>query len=183
MLPRRRIFRPASSPRPWRGAVIVVALGLVGTALVGLPADLFGSAPRPEARRIPAAEIRVVDGETLRLRDRTVRLAGVDAPERGEPCLAPAGTSFDCGAAATEALVRLIGGLDLTCRMQGRDRGGREEAVCEAGGAELNLALVAGGWALAGGETLRGAEAMARRSGNGFWAAGTTAPEAWRRRP
>ncbi|WP_270936699.1 thermonuclease family protein [Falsiroseomonas oryzae] len=157
------------------------------TAIVtgyGLPTDLMGSAPRYQDWSALAAEVRVVDGDTLRLGDRTVRLAGIDAPERGQPCSDQAGRTFDCGAAAAEALSRLVNGRSVVCVVSGRDRFGRGLGQCTAAGAELNAGLVRAGWALSQGDdaTLLAAEVEARRAARGLWAGGFTRPEEWRRR-
>jgi endonuclease YncB( thermonuclease family) len=186
LIGRRRIFRPAPRRRRLPGALLILAAAGIGAALsgFGLPQDLLGSAP-PEAEwSALAAEVRVVDGDTLRLGDRTVRLAAVDAPERGQPCTDAARRTFDCGAAAAEALSRLVNGRSVICRVEGRDRFGRGLGTCRAGGAELNAGLVASGWALAYDEDpqMSSLEAEARRAGRGLWAGGFTRPEEWRRR-
>jgi endonuclease YncB( thermonuclease family) len=165
-------------------------LVIAGTALVavvsglGLPSNLMGSAPRQQDWSALAAEVRIVDGETLRLGDRTVRLAGINAPERGQGCADPQGRAFDCGAAAAEALSRLVNGRSVLCLVAGRDRFGRGLAQCTAGGAELNAGLVTAGWALAEGEDkpMQEREAEARRTARGLWAGGFTRPDEWRRR-
>lgn len=165
-------------------------MALAGLAIVaalsglGLPPELFGSAPREAEWAALGAEVRVVDGDTLRLGDRTLRLAAIDAPERGQRCTDAAGRWFDCGAAAAEALSRLVNGRSVVCRVEGRDRYGRGLGTCLAGGAELNAGLVASGWALASGDDARMAtvEAEARGAGRGLWAGGFTRPEEWRRR-
>ena len=116
--------------------------------------------------------------------DRMVRLAGVDAPERGLSCNDASGRWFDCGAAAAEALSRLVNNRSVVCLVAGRDRFGRGLAQCSAGGAELNAGLVASGWALAMADqpALAALEAEARRGARGLWAGGFTRPEEWRRR-
>ena len=151
---------------------------------VGLPTDLFGSAPRQQDWSALAAEVRVVDGDTLRLGDRTVRLARIGAPERGQGCADGAGRGFDCGAAAAEALSRLVNGRSVLCLVAGRDRFGRGLAQCTAGGVDLNAGLVRSGWALARDEDaeLKTLEAEARRAARGLWAGGFTRPEEWRQR-
>lgn len=151
---------------------------------VGLPPDLMGSAPRQQDWSAPAAEVRVVDGDTLRLGDRTVRLAHIDAPERGQSCNDAAGRWFDCGAAAAEALSRLVNGRSVVCLVSGHDRFGRGLGACNAGGVELNAGLVAAGWALAASTdpAIQALEAEARRAARGLWAGGFTRPEEWRRR-
>jgi endonuclease YncB( thermonuclease family) len=183
---RRRIFRPAPSPHRWRTPLLVLGVTLLAAMLsgLGLPTNLMGSAPREQDWSALAPEVRVVDGETLRLGDRTLRLAQVDAPERGQGCGDAAGAAFDCGAAAAEALSRLINGRSVVCLVSGRDRFGRGLGVCRAGAVDLNAGLVGAGWALAAGEDaeLRASEAEARRAARGLWAAGFTRPEEWRRR-
>ena len=185
MLQRRRIFRPAPSPRRLRGVLAAIGLASVGTLLIalGLPSNLFGSAPREQSWSGTAAEVTVLDGETLRLGDRTLRLKGLDAPERGEMCRSPTGQSVDCAAAAAAELSRLVRGRALTCEVQGRDSFGRGLGRCDAGGTNVNQALIAAGFAIAG-PGIRGslvtAEQEARAAGRGLWSAG--APESWRNR-
>ncbi len=179
---RRRIFKPAPSPRRW-GTFAVAGIALVGAVVIAtaVPGDLFGSAPRNQSWQAAAEDVRVVDGDTLRLGDRMLRLYAVDAPERGQACP----QARDCGAAAAEALARLVNGRDVECRLQGRDRLGRALGVCRANGVELNASLVASGWAVADATAMPALgplEATAREAGRGLWSGGNT-PEAWRRRP
>ncbi len=161
------------------GALIVGAL-----SGIGLPSDLMGSAPREQDWSALAAEVRIVDGDTLRLGDRTLRLAAIDAPERGQSCADGAGLGFDCGAAAAEALSRLVNGRSVLCTVRGRDRFGRGLGTCTAGGVELNGGLVAAGWALAYGDdpAMLALEAGARLAGRGLWAGSFSRPDEWRRR-
>lgn len=184
MRQRRRIFRPASSRPPWRTLLVAVAGLLTVGAMsgIGLPSALLGSPPREQDWSALAAEVRVVDGDTLRLGDRMLRLAGVDAPDRGQACADAAGRWFDCGAASAEALSRLVNGRSVVCRVQGHDRFGRGLGTCRAAGAELNAGLVSSGWALAEDDEMGVLEAAARAAGRGLWASGFSRPEAWRRR-
>lgn len=163
--------------------VLVTLCVLLGSG-IGLPPDLMGSAPREQDWSALGPEVRVVDGDTLRLGDRTVRLARIDAPERGQACADAAGRAFDCGAAAAEALSRLVDGRSVLCIVSGRDRFGRGLGQCSAGGAPLNAGLVAAGWALAEPDDapLRLAEAEARQAARGLWANGFARPDEWRRR-
>ncbi|MFC3125732.1 thermonuclease family protein [Pseudoroseomonas globiformis] len=185
----RRLFRSAASSRRtsrrWSGAVLGLGAALLALLLVtiGLPANLLGSAPREQAWSAAAETVRVVDGETLRLGDRTLRLAGLITPERGQTCSTEVGVGFDCGAAAAQALSRLVQGRDMECRVQGRDHFGRALALCEAGDRDVNLAMAATGWALAGPEAvpeIRLAEGAARAAARGLWSYPAGAPAAWR---
>jgi endonuclease YncB( thermonuclease family) len=151
--------------------------------VVGLPGNLLGSAPRDQAWMASPAEVTVVDGETLRLGDRTLRLKGIAAPQRGETCRGGDGRGFDCGNAAAEALSRLLAGRAVACRVQDRDAFGRGLGRCDAEGVDLNGALVAAGFAVAssaGRGSLASAEQEARAAGRGLWASGQ--PEGWRLR-
>lgn len=188
----RRIFRPApTDPRRW--GPFAAGLGAAVTAAVlamAMPGDLLGSAPEEQSWRAPAAEVRVLDGDTLRLGDRVLRLHALEVPERGRAiCRGAGGGPQDCAAAAADLLARLVAERDVECRLRGRDRHGRALGICRAvgggDGVELNASLVAAGWALADSAALPAlgpAEAAARQGGRGLWAAGVTPAEAWRRR-
>lgn len=182
---RRRIFRPARPAFRWgRAAILGGGAGIAAFLLgLGLPAELMGSAPRNPEWRAAAADVRVLDGDTLRLGDRTLRLYGLDAPERGQQCVNAAGQIYDCGAAAAAALAQLVADRTVTCRLHGRDRFGRALGICQAEGVEVNASLVLAGWALADGGRLPALvplEAAARARESGLWAGGFTPPAHWR---
>jgi len=189
VLPRRRIFRPSPSPRAWRGPLLLLGLGAAAAGLIGLgnPTQLFGNSPREQAWNAAPAEVRVVDGDTLRLSDRIVRLRGLSAPARGEACRDGTGREMDCGAGSAEALSRLVAGRGVACRVRGRDRFGRGLGQCavvtrDGQETELNGALVSAGWALAEDEELVSVEGAARGAGRGLWAAGARPPGGWQGR-
>ncbi len=175
MKPPRRIFRSTFAARSSRVGHTVsvwatVALGTAALAMVGLSSDLFGRAqPSPEQVRADPAQVAVVDGETLRLDGRVVRLAGVEAPGRGDVCRG----GLDCGGAATSVLAGLVRDRRVECRLSGHDTMGRPYGACDANGTDLSRAIVAAGWARAQPETpaLADLELRARRQGAGLWAA------------
>lgn len=168
---RRRIFKPAKTPRRMGGAFAILATAATLAVLTAAlrPSDLFGSAPRTQDWRALPAEVAVVDGETLRLGDRVIRLFGVNTPPRGTPC----GAVSDCGAAATAELARLTRDRALECRIHGRDNFGRGLGVCRAEGVEVNASLIAAGWGSADASAvpaLGPLEASARQGRRGMWA-------------
>jgi endonuclease YncB( thermonuclease family) len=178
---RRRIFRPDTLGPPHglfgvRPTLIVgvAAVALAGGAvLLSLPSTLFGRVPTVSGtlRAVPAT-VAVVDGATLRLGDRVVRLRGVVAPARGRPCQAQDGHVFDCGAAAADGLAALLRGQLVACTLAGRDGSGFPEGICMAGNTELNRAVIVAGWARAGGDAsaaLRAAEVAAQVGQAGLW--------------
>ena len=101
----------------------------------------------PSATETPAPnQVRVIDADTVDIDGTRYRLFGIDAPEARQTCRAW-GRTWDCGAAATEALMSRAEGM--TCEGGGTDRFGRTVGVCSSGGVDLNAWLVANGWALA----------------------------------
>ncbi len=173
----RRIFR---SSLPFRGVALIALVGSligVGVVLTARSRQTSGNAP-PQSdagdHRWDAQpeQVAVVDGGTLMLRNRVVRLLGVDPPMRGSICKAADGSDIDCGAAATSALAALVWEVPVACLVHGQDELGRPYAVCEASGTDLNRAQVAAGWARAGDAlpSLQREEAQARAGHRGLWA-------------
>ena len=84
----RRIFRSAF-PRLLRrvATTAALALGVIGAGnwLAGLDWNSPGRAGLPERLEARAGQVAVVDGGTLRLQDRVVRLIGVAPPPRDVP--------------------------------------------------------------------------------------------------
>lgn len=129
-------------------------------------------------------EPQIVDGNTLRLGEREVRLYGVDAPEAEQTCRQH-GTAYPCGSIAAARLHTLAGGAPVRCEPEGRDPAGRTVAVCYNGhGQDMGEALVLMGWAVARPEAVaryREAEAAAKRSASGLWGGRFVEPWRWRR--
>lgn len=172
----RRIFRSAIPPLEAKAILVtlagIAAIGsIVGlTVLVRPAAKSAHTAAVTEELDAAPAQVAVVDAGTLRLRDRVVRLSGVQPPARGEQCSA----GRDCGAAATDALAAMVRETPVACQLSGEDRMGRPYAVCQASGTQLNQAVIAAGWARADSTEpmLREAEATARAQRRGVWASG-----------
>lgn len=93
-----------------------------------------------------SSQVRVIDGDTVDIDGTRYRLFGIDTPETGQTCRGW-GRTWDCGAAATEALMSRAEGM--SCEGSDTDVYGRVIGVCYSGGQDLNAWLVANGWALA----------------------------------
>ena len=128
-----------------RNPATITALAAVAllTACGGGGGDPEGTSPDPPP---PASVVRVIDADTVDVDGTRFRLHGIDAPETRQTCRA-IGRTWNCGAAATEALRARAEGM--TCSGGETDRYGRTIGTCSAGGADLNAWLVANGWALA----------------------------------
>lgn len=157
-------------------ALIVVLLIALRDRDLG---DLF-------AEREFAGTARIVDGDSLEIGTRRVRLFGIDAPELDQPCRDARDQDYPCGEQARVALRRLIADRAVRCLREGRDRFGRVLARCHgADGEELNTAMIRAGWALAyagaDGNAYRRFEREAQRARLGLWSGRFIRPEEWRR--
>ena len=142
-------------------------------------------APAPlSAADVLSGTARVIDGDTVEIRGRRVRLHGIDAPESGEGCRDASRRIHGCGKAATRALASVAQGVVLACEIRDRDRYGRLVAVCRRGSADLNGWMVRQGHALAYRSFSRDyvpEEKEARRQRAGIWQGRFDAPWDWRR--
>ncbi|HJU33399.1 MAG TPA: thermonuclease family protein [Hyphomicrobiaceae bacterium] len=167
---------PRSRWRPRRNAPPLL---LVVFALLALAA-----AARLVTRQERPGEVsgwsHVIDGDSLQVAGREVRLVGIDAPEGRQTCRRD-GVDWNCGNAARIELRRLIGNRRVTCRYRERDRYDRLLALCEANGRSLNAAMVSAGYAVDDGQ-FANEEAGARAERRGLWAGDFERPRDWRRR-
>jgi endonuclease YncB( thermonuclease family) len=115
---------------------------------------------------------RVIDGDTLEIGDRRVRLEGIDAPESAQTCRRDGTRTWACGRVAAEALAALVDRRRVTCRNTGVDKYDRVLGVCSVEGRDLNAEMVRAGHAWAFVKYSRSyvaEEAAARAAGVGIW--------------
>lgn len=126
-----------------------------------------------------AAEVRVVDGDTIKLDGVNHRIFGIDAPEHGQKCNRANGKQWRCGKAATSAMRDLVDGKAVTCEVHLYDDFDRPVSTCHAGDVDVGEAMVRKGlaWAFIKYETpFVAIEADARREKIGVWEATSQAP-------
>lgn len=104
---------------------------------------------QPAAAEALRGRGKAVDGDTLTLRGQTLRLYGIDAPERGQGCTRADGRGWDCGGWARDRLAALLAEGPIACTARERDRYGRIVARCEGPRGDIAAALVAEGAAFA----------------------------------
>lgn len=120
----------------------------------------------------------VIDGDSLVVGGRELRLKGIDAPEGRQHCTRN-GADWACGEDARRHLQALIGGHTVICRAVESDRFHRLLAVCEVDGRTLNAAMVEDGFAVSYGN-YRAEEDRARSARRGIWAGEFERPREWR---
>jgi len=128
---------------------------------------------------------RIVDGDTIEIGGRTLRLHGIDAPETGQTCERSGGI-YDCGQEAGWALAERFEHHWASCATTGL-LGDLPTVICHLGGAHginVNAHMVRRGWALADpqtGQEFVADEAAARTARAGLWAGHFLPPWEWRR--
>ena len=170
---RARAGYPSRRRPRWRRYLDIIAAGLVfsGVALVAARLQYFSGGDI-------SGVMRVVDGDSLALADRRLRLKGIDAPELKQRCRKE-GFEYGCGAQSASYLKGLIGNYRVDCKGEGIDRYGRDLVRCLANGVDLNEAMVRSGHAIAFGD-YKMAEGLARSEAAGLWAGEFDTPKQWR---
>ncbi len=122
----------------------------------------------------------VIDGDTLVIHDRHIRLFGVDAFEHDQTC-----GGFACGQQATSVMNGLVQSIIVTCDQQDVDPYGRMVAICRtSSGLNLGREMVRRGLAVDYRHFSRrymDDETYARTHRLGAWAYGFDSPQTWRR--
>ncbi|ARO53126.1 protein of unknown function; putative exported protein [Methylorubrum extorquens] len=137
-------------------ALLVPALALLA-GLQAPPARAGEAAPR-----IVSGPATVIDGATLDLGGRRLRLYGMDAPDLDQTCSDGHERDYSCGRAAAAALTARIGGGNVTCEL--READGSATALCRRDGEDLAAWMVANGYAIADRSAPAAYEAQDRRA-------------------
>jgi len=128
--------------------------------------------------------VSVIDGDTLELRGKRVRLWGIDAPESLQMC-SKDGRPWRCGTDAANALSERINNQLVACYDKGLDRYNRMLGQCFIGQIDLNGWLVRQGWAFSYRQATNmytSRESMAKFQRIGIWRdGGVEAPWEWRK--
>lgn len=146
---------------------------LAGVILVGTAAALS----------LPDAPIsgpaRVIDGDTIQIADKRIRLWGIDAPERAQTC-----GNTACGLAATVFLQKIVLDTTVTCYERDKDKYGRVVAQCETNAGDIGRRMVANGHAVDYTRYSHGyykdEEAAAKEQHLGIWAGTFQRPDEYR---
>lgn len=126
---------------------------------------------------------RVINGDTLEMRGRYIKIYGIDAPESNQTCADSRGRAYRCGQEAARWLKSWISGHELECHVIKQDSQGNMVATCALGQYDIGAALVNAGWAVADpsqNDIYMPYEQQARDNGRGLWQGQFYKPWDWR---
>lgn len=124
--------------------------------------------PGQDNEQIVSGVASVVDGDTIEIHGKKIRLSGFDTPEKGARC-----GRVNVYQKAAFALSDFIGSRTVKCSVSDTDRWNRLVATCSVHGTDLGDHMVAEGWGRDWPQYSRGRyarkEATARKAGKGLW--------------
>ncbi len=138
---------------------------------------------------------KIIDGDTVRINDKKIRLEGIDAPEIKQQCKKPflkisamIGFQFDknysCGVTSKIKLKDKIKTSKIKCISSSKDKYKRFLATCFKERINLNKWMVRNGYAVAyrrySKEYVKD-EKYAKKNKLGIWEGSFTRPEKWRK--
>ena len=138
---------------------------------------------------------KIIDGDTVHINSKKIRLEGIDAPEMRQQCQkvfleisAIVGFNlkkdYSCGVISKEKLIDKINKSKINCVSSGRDRYKRYLATCYKDKINLNKWMVRNGLAVAYkrySKDYLGDEIYAKENKLGLWKGSFIRPEKWRK--
>jgi len=139
------------------------------------------------ASKVSSEEIKglakIIDGDTIKISTRKIRLSGIDAPELKQFCIKE-DTKWPCGLESKKALIEYTKNKIISCISNKKDRYNRFIAKCYKEKQDIQKWLVKNGWALAYRKyslEYINDENFAQNNNLGIWQGKFLKPHKWRR--
>ena len=97
---------------------------------------------------IKSQDIKITDGDTIKINGKKIRFSGIDTPELKQTCIKD-GENNSCGLTAKQILIDKIVDNKVICIKEGKDRYKRILAECFVNNESLSSYLVRSGYAFA----------------------------------
>ena len=97
---------------------------------------------------IKSQDIKITDGDTIKINGERIRFSGIDTPELKQTCIKD-GENNSCGLTAKQILIDKIAKNKVKCIKEGKDRYKRILAECFVNNESLSRYLVRSGYAFA----------------------------------
>ncbi len=122
-----------------------------------------------------------VDGDSLLINDKRIRIINIDAPEYDQTCKDSNNKTYFCGQVAKQRMAQLVANNKTICKSKGYDRYKRILATCYVNDKDIGAIMVKEGLAVEyGGYLIE--QFSARVKKNGMWAGKFDSPRDWRKR-
>ncbi len=130
---------------------------------------------------------RVIDGDTIEINKKRIRLLKIDAPESKQKCLDKNYIEYLCGEMSTAFLKKMIDGKKVECNSGEKDIYKRYLGNCKLGDININYEMVRGGMAIIynlkdADEKLKSFEMEAKNNKLGVWQGAFEEPKQYRKK-
>ena len=133
---------------------------------------------------VKSQDIKITDGDSIRINGEKIRFSGIDTPELRQTCLKQ-GIQVPCGIEAKQILIDKIADNKIVCIREGKDQYKRSLAECFVNDESLSSYLVKSGYAFAYrrySKKFIADEDFARTNKIGMWAMEFDYPWVWRKK-
>ena len=135
---------------------------------------------------------RIIDGDSIEINKKKIRLLGIDAPEIKQICKKPFLTisffsfkkNYKCGLLAKNQLKKFLQKKEIICVSQAKDKYKRYLSICYFEKKDINAWLVKNGYALAYERYSKKyilEQEYAKNNKLGIWKGSFLSPEEWRK--
>tara|TARA_B100000886_G_C20215662_1_gene404296 strand:- start:65 stop:541 length:477 start_codon:yes stop_codon:yes gene_type:complete len=129
---------------------------------------------------------KVIDGDTLVILKKKIRLFGIDAPEMKQKCNKgfSRGESYLCGVFSKKQLINKLNNKKINCKITTVDRYKRLIGICFLKNEDINEWMVTNGYAVAYRKFSKKyvlSEKKAKENLKGIWSGYFINPEKWRK--
>jgi len=133
---------------------------------------------------VKSQDIKITDGDTIRINGEKIRFSGIDTPELRQTCLKQR-IKVLCGITAKQILIDKIADNKIVCIREGKDQYKRTLAECFVNDESLSSYLVKSGYAFAYrrySKKFIANEDFARTNKIGMWSMEFDYPWDWRKK-
>lgn len=130
---------------------------------------------------------RVIDGDSIKVGGKEIRLYGIDAPEYKQKCLDKNNQEYDCGIISRDFLVNLIHQKQVECLYAQKDKYDRFLSKCFINQKSVNEEMISNGMAVIynfneSSPKMDKLEATAKNNQIGIWQGSFELPKDYRKK-
>ena len=170
----------------------IVFLGIFGFIIFTTinSANSHNQRPQPQSNlkfdKEFSGKISVIDGDSIRVGEKEVRLFGIDAPEYSQTCFNAKKQEYNCGHISREFLFKLANKKEANCFYAEKDKYDRYLSKCSIDKLSINEEIIKNGMAVIynfteADEKMKNLEAEAKTKKLGIWQGAFQLPREYRK--